>query len=261
MGDEGGNARGAAFGGMRGFGGGGDRGFGSDAGSSVRSTGGSSGNGSDMNAGGRSGSGPTRRIRPMSAERIRQGAGRSEIGTVTSSRPAWQKAPTVTTGADGMERISVRPTSAPPERPANRRKMSTTLPFTGSFLERPGASVDVALARFERMSLPEKGKLRTQLKALLDEETKQSRCRRADRLLTTTRGKFGDWRSSRARDLSCLIQTLAEGNRHAEMTRVLSDPQFLQRRLRMGTLPELIADFDLCEKALEELIVNEPIHK
>jgi hypothetical protein len=43
--------------------------------------------------------------------------------------------------------------------------------------------------------------------------------------------------------------------------RLLSDPLYLEMRLRVGPLRGLLADFDLCESALDRLISTEPIER
>jgi hypothetical protein len=54
---------------------------------------------------------------------------------------------------------------------------------------------------------------------------------------------------------------LLSAERISDATRVLSDLPFLQRRLQLGSLPEILDDFDLVEAALEDLFLAEPLEQ
>jgi hypothetical protein len=71
------------------------------------------------------------------------------------------------------------------------------------------------------------------------------------------RGAHGDWSDSTQAELDGLAQMLAAGQRTAELTQMLSDPYFLQRRLALGSHRHLLHDLDVCDAALEEVIRRE----
>ena len=91
-------------------------------------------------------------------------------------------------------------------------------------------SVDAALLR-----LP----AQTRLRGMLEQDMRADRVRRFSRqglrALTHARGPNGDWSESTHADLEGLAQMLAAGERTAELTQIVTDPYFLQRRLALGS--------------------------
>ena len=101
----------------------------------------------------------------------------------------------------------------------------------------------------------------TRLRGMLETDMSAERIQRLSRLgksvLAHTRGIDGDWSDSTQAQLDGLAQLLAEGRRLADLTQVLSDPRFLQRRLALGTYRRLIQDLDVCESALDNLVMRQ----
>jgi len=92
-------------------------------------------------------------------------------------------------------------------------------------------SVDAALA----LRLP----AQTRLRGMLEQDMREDRVRRLSRqglrALSHARGPNGDWSESTNSDLEGLAQMLAAGERTAELTQIVTDPYFLQRRLALGS--------------------------
>jgi len=58
-----------------------------------------------------------------------------------------------------------------------------------------------------------------------------------------------------------LAQMLATGQCTAELTQMLSDPYYLQRRLALGSYHDLLHELDVCEVALQELVSHERVER
>ena len=165
-------------------------------------------------------------------------------------------------------RATRRPTSASPERSF---PPGTGLSGAGraetSHADREDGSVSVPRDPLLMGSILSEGRsglrlpAQTRLRGMLETDMSAERIQRLSRLgksvLAHTRGIDGDWSDSTQAQLDGLAQLLAEGRRLADLTQVLSDPRFLQRRLALGTYRRLIQDLDVCESALDNLVMRQ----
>jgi len=117
------------------------------------------------------------------------------------------------------------------------------------------------LARLRLSSLPAQTRRRNAVRGFIEDSAAAFQRTHSTRFLVATRGEHGDWRSASRASLNTLISVLLSAERISDATRVLSDLPFLQRRLQLGSLPEMLDDFDLVEAALEELVVSEPFEQ
>ena len=85
--------------------------------------------------------------------------------------------------------------------------------------------------------------------------------RRSLRALVQARGANGDWSESTMMEFEGLAQMLATGQCTAELTQMLSDPYYLQRRLALGSYHDLLHELDVCEAALQELVSHERVER
>lgn len=117
------------------------------------------------------------------------------------------------------------------------------------------------LARLRLSSLPAQTRRRNAVRGFIEDSAAAFQRTHSTRYLIESRGEHGDWRSASRASLNALISVLLSAERISDATRVLSDLPFLQRRLQLGSLPEMLEDFDLCEAALEELVLAEPFEQ
>ena len=165
-------------------------------------------------------------------------------------------------------RATKRPTSASPERSF---PFGTGLSSAGrakiSLADREDGSVSVPHDPLLLGSILSGGRsglrlpAQTRLRGMLETDMSAERIQRLSRLgksvLAHTRGIDGDWSDSTQAQLDGLAQLLAEGRRLADLTQVLSDPRYLQRRLALGTYRRLIQDLDVCESALDNVVTRQ----
>ena len=148
---------------------------------------------------------------------------------------------------------SARPTSAPPARAfIPGLLLPTADPASAQSLDRRPAGEQTSEAR-----LP----VQTRLCGLLERQMTESRIHRFRKrglvALAQARGPHGDWSDSTSEQLQGLAKMLAHGECTAELTQMVSDPFFLQRRLALSSHSHLLADIDVCQDALTVLIQRE----
>jgi hypothetical protein len=122
-----------------------------------------------------------------------------------------------------------------------------------------GSRDDPWIARMARVrvsSLPLTSIRRNVLRRIINDSCMACRETFTSRLLAEARGEDGDWRTASRSTLNVLVRILIEAEHISDATRVLSDFPFLQRRLQLGALHEVLDDFDLIEAALEELVMR-----
>ena len=146
-----------------------------------------------------------------------------------------------------------RPTSAPPARAfIPGLLLPTADPASAQILDRRPAGEQTSAAR-----LP----VQTRLCGLLERHMTESRIDRFRNrglvALAQARGPHGDWSDSTSKQLQGLAKMLAHGECTAELTQMVSDPFFLQRRLALSSHSHLLADIDVCQDALTVLIQRE----
>lgn len=151
------------------------------------------------------------------------------------------------------------PTSRPMSAPAVRDFIPGLLLPTASVDPASALSSDrrPAVEQTSAARLP----IQTRLCGLLERRMSQSRTSRFREqglhALAQARGPHGDWSDCTHEQMQGLAKMLAHGECAAELTQMVSELSFLQRRLAVSSRNNLLADIDICQDALMLLIQRE----
>ena len=107
------------------------------------------------------------------------------------------------------------------------------------------------------LRLPAQTRLCGLLQESMHAESISRSSRRCLRALAQARGDTGDWSDATPAELDDLAHMLANGQRVSELTQILSDPLFLQRRLALGSHHQVLEDLEVCEAALEQTLTRQ----